>query len=160
VPPDFPEIYSFDRLKELPRYLKTLALRAERGSLNLASTQKKMQEVMIYSRKLQQIIKEGIQESPKDDLLLPFYINKSDAPVGFSDDKKKKIDEFFWMIEEYKVSLFAQELKNPYPVSPKKLNQMIKEIEETLWSRPFLSTPSVTFNLSNPVIKILLTYKT
>jgi ATP-dependent helicase HrpA len=42
------------------------------------------------------------------------------------------IEDLFWMIEEYKVSLFAQELKTPYPVSPKKLNQMIKEIENTI----------------------------
>jgi hypothetical protein len=31
---------------------------------------------------------------------------------------------------EYKVSLFAQELKTPYPVSPKKINQLIDEIEK------------------------------
>jgi ATP-dependent helicase HrpA len=36
------------------------------------------------------------------------------------------------MIEEYKVSLFAQELKTPYPVSPKKLDQLIREIENTI----------------------------
>jgi ATP-dependent helicase HrpA len=52
-----------------------------------------------------------------------------DTLVDFSKEKKTKIEELFWMIEEYKVSLFAQELKTPYPVSPKKLNQLIKEIE-------------------------------
>jgi ATP-dependent helicase HrpA len=35
------------------------------------------------------------------------------------------------MIEEYKVSLFAQELKTPYPVSPKKLNELIQKIEKS-----------------------------
>jgi ATP-dependent helicase HrpA len=140
TPPDFPELYSFDRMKDLPRYLKALALRAERGSLNLASAQKKMQEVMIYSQKLQQIIiieaktsvipahtlkgtNTGIQELSRF---------KEDISVNYSDERKKLIGEFFWMIEEYKVSLFAQELKTPYPVSPKKLNQLIKEIEETI----------------------------
>ena len=44
--------------------------------------------------------------------------------------KRMMIEELFWMIEEYKVSLFAQELKTPYPVSPKKLNQLIEEIEK------------------------------
>jgi hypothetical protein len=28
--------------------------------------------------------------------------------------------------------MFAQELKTPYPVSPKKINRLIKEIEETI----------------------------
>jgi ATP-dependent helicase HrpA len=147
VPSNFPEIYSFDRLKELPRYLKALALRAERGSLNLATGRKKLQEVLIYSQQLQQIIIEaktifiparhtsgftpaacpanagGIQELSRF---------KEDISVNYSDEKKKMTEELFWMIEEYKVSLFAQELKTPYPVSPKKLNHLIKEIEETI----------------------------
>jgi len=57
---------------------------------------------------------------------------KNDILVDYSEEKKKMIEELFWMIEEYKVSLFAQELKTPYPVSTKKLNQLIKEIENTI----------------------------
>jgi ATP-dependent helicase HrpA len=41
IPIDFPEIYSFERIKELPRYLKAHALRMERGSLNLTGARKK-----------------------------------------------------------------------------------------------------------------------
>jgi len=55
---------------------------------------------------------------------------KDDISVDYTEEKKTLIEELFWMIEEYKVSLFAQELKTPYPVSPKKLNQMIEEIEK------------------------------
>jgi len=55
---------------------------------------------------------------------------KDDISVDYTEEKKMLIEELFWMIEEYKVSLFAQELKTPYPVSPKKLNQMIEEIEK------------------------------
>lgn len=53
-----------------------------------------------------------------------------DLATDCPQEKKALIEEFFWMIEEYKVSLFAQELKTPYPVSPKKLNQLIEEIEK------------------------------
>jgi ATP-dependent helicase HrpA len=130
VPVDFPDLYSFDRMKNLPRYCKALSLRAQRGSLNLATAENKMQEVIIYSQQLQEIImtkedcdtvwQAGIKE-------LSRFIE--DTLVDFSKEKKTKIEELFWMIEEYKVSLFAQELKTPYPVSPKKLNQLIKEIE-------------------------------
>ena len=42
VPINFPGFYPFDRMKDLLRYCKALALRAERGSLNLSSAQKKM----------------------------------------------------------------------------------------------------------------------
>jgi len=148
VPVDFPELYSFDRMKELPRYIKTLALRTERGSLNLASAEKKMQEVMIYSRQLQEIIIEekasvlpSHTQSGETSLSLRGGEGRRGNPVVFSDlrdcfahcihsQRQSKIEELFWMIEEYKVSLFAQELKTPYPVSPKKLNQLIKEIEK------------------------------
>jgi ATP-dependent helicase HrpA len=55
---------------------------------------------------------------------------KDDTSVSCPEEKKKLIEELFWMIEEYKVSLFAQELKTPYPVSPKKMNKLIEEIEK------------------------------
>ena len=46
-----------------------------------------------------------------------------------TEEKRKAIEEFFWLIEEYKVSLFAQELKTSIPVSPKRLDKKLKEIE-------------------------------
>ena len=148
VPVDFPEFYTFDRMKELPRYIKALALRAERGSLNLASAEKKMKQVMIYSEKLQQILtpeitsvipahtlkgtSAEIQESDIDASSIPSYIKNRDMLLDYSAEKKNLIEELFWMIEEYKVSLFAQELKTPYPVSPKKLSNLINEIENAI----------------------------
>jgi ATP-dependent helicase HrpA len=131
VPIDFPEFYTFDRMKDLPRYSKALSLRAERGSLNLAAAQKKIQQVLIYSRQLQQML------TPAMDDFMPLRTGireisrfKDDFSVDYPEEKKKMIEEFFWMIEEYKVSLFAQELKTPYPVSPKKMNQLLEEIEK------------------------------
>ncbi|MBW1890087.1 MAG: DUF3418 domain-containing protein [Deltaproteobacteria bacterium] len=38
----------------------------------------------------------------------------------------------FWHIQEYKVSVFAQELKTAVPVSKKKLEQQIKAIERMI----------------------------
>lgn len=112
VPVDFPELYPADRLKEIPRYLKALGLRAERASLNLASAVKKAEHLSFYLQ-----ILAGFQK---------------DITVNTSDDRKNKIKDLFWMIEEYKVSIFAQELKTPYPVSPKKLDQLVREIENTI----------------------------
>jgi ATP-dependent helicase HrpA len=112
VPVNFPELYSFDRMKELPRYLKALTMRAERGNLNLSSAERKIRDISFYSKQLDEF-------------------QKNIAP-DTSAEKKIKIEELFWMIEEYKVSLFAQELKTPYPVSKKKLDLLIKEIKETL----------------------------
>ncbi len=108
IPVDFPEMYSLERMKELPRYMKALALKAERGSLNLAAARKKMADINIYSQQLKELQK--------------------DIPSDTAEGKNNLIEELFWMIEEYKVSLFAQELKTPYPVSAKKLDQLIQKI--------------------------------
>jgi ATP-dependent helicase HrpA len=130
VPIDFPEFYTFDRMKDLPRYCRALALRAERGSLNLTAAQQKIQEVLIYSRQLQQMITADKESIPQHIGIKEISRLKDDISVDYTEEKKMLIEELFWMIEEYKVSLFAQELKTPYPVSPKKLNQMIEEIEK------------------------------
>ncbi|MDD3258837.1 MAG: ATP-dependent RNA helicase HrpA [Smithellaceae bacterium] len=112
VPEDFILHCDFDRLRHLPRYLKALFLRAERGSLNLASTESKLRQAATYAVKLQEI--------------------RGAMDTDASEEKRNKTDELRWMIEEYKVSLFAQELKTPYPVSPKRLNQLIQEIGNML----------------------------
>jgi len=169
VPVNFAELYSFARMKELSRYLKALALRAERGSLNLSAARKKMESVAFYTQKLQQIISSAQNDVIPGDTLKsasaknrtrgcnPLFTTKDSstkaaeehyetipaagigelarlnfAAPGLSEEKRHKIEELFWMIEEYKVSLFAQELKTPYPVSPKKLDQLIREIENTI----------------------------
>ena len=108
VPVNFPELYPDERLSEIPRYLKALSIRAERGSLNLAATDSKLKEIGFYLEKLQAI----------QNCITP----------STSLEKQNKTNDFFWMIEEYKVSLFAQELKTPCPVSPKRLDQLIDEI--------------------------------
>ena len=112
VPVNFPELYTFERMNNLPRYLKALSIRAERGSLNLAATEAKLQDVAIYVKRLQEF--------------------RDGSTPTMSAEKKNKIDDLYWMIEEYKVSLFAQELKTPYPVSPKRLDQLIREIKNIL----------------------------
>ena len=76
VPVDFPELYTFDRMKDLPRYSKALALRAERGSLNLAAAQNKMQQVLIYSRQLQQML------TPATDDFIPSRTSESRKSAG------------------------------------------------------------------------------
>ena len=46
-----------------------------------------------------------------------------------SDEKRQAVEEYFWMIEEYKVSVFAQELKTAIPISAKRLEQKLGEIK-------------------------------
>jgi ATP-dependent helicase HrpA len=109
MPPNFLEIYDNERLSHMPRYLKTFALRAERGLLHLEKAFSKTAEVKIFADKLIDMIKDLTPEA--------------------SGEKKEAIEEFSQMLEEYKVSLFAQELKTAFPISKKRLEEKIREIE-------------------------------
>ena len=84
----------------LPIYLKAMTLRLEKYSGNPsrdAAREADIQELeQMWQEKTDSLVKQG-------------------QPV--SDD----LAAFRWMIEELRVSLFAQELKTPYPVSVKRL---------------------------------------
>ncbi len=84
----------------LPIYLKAMTLRLEKYSGNPARDAAREADI----QELEQMWQE------KTDSLV-----KQGQPV--SDD----LAAFRWMIEELRVSLFAQELKTPYPVSVKRL---------------------------------------
>ena len=90
----------------LPIYLKAMTLRLEKYSSNPsrdAAREADIQELeQMWQEKTDSLVKQG-------------------QPV--SDD----LAAFRWMIEELRVSLFAQELKTPYPVSVKRL---LKEWEK------------------------------
>nr|WP_232504859.1 alpha/beta fold hydrolase [Neisseria sp. KEM232] len=84
----------------LPIYLKAMTLRLEKYSSNPtrdAAREADIQELeQMWQEKTDSLVKQG--QPASDDLAA-----------------------FRWMIEELRVSLFAQELKTPYPVSVKRL---------------------------------------
>jgi len=111
LPKNFLEIHPLDRLGHLPRYLRALEVRAERGKNDPEKDRKKAEQVKPFLE-AQRRLEEGIRAET-------------------SLEKKKAIEEFRWMIEEFKVSLFAPELKTAFPVSAKRLAVKVKEIEGT-----------------------------
>ena len=84
----------------LPIYLKAMTLRLEKYSGNPARDAAREADI----QELEQMWQE------KTDSLIKQGFPISDGLAGFK-----------WMIEELRVSLFAQELKTPYPVSVKRL---------------------------------------
>ena len=46
-----------------------------------------------------------------------------------STEKRAAVEDLFWLIQEYRVSVYAQELRTAVPVSLKKLKKKIKDIE-------------------------------
>ena len=87
------------RLQHYFRYLEALRLRIERLTLNAASDARKMAEVApFWSR----------------------YIELATADPPRRHDRLA-LDEYRWMVEAFRISCFAQELKAPCPVSAKRL---------------------------------------
>ena len=100
----FLERVTYDRLPHLPRYLKALLIRAERAALNPAKNQERLRQLAPYQDALKRL--------------------QAHAPR--SPEAQRQIEAFRWMVEEFKVSLFAQELGTAMPVSPKRLDQQLE----------------------------------
>ena len=109
VPKDFVERYRLEKLRQLPRYIRAMELRLERAKNDPEKDKKKASE------------------------LSPFHSALSRLELGIvgetSPEKKKAVEDFRWMVEELKVSIFAPELKTAIPVSAKRLAAKLKEIE-------------------------------
>nr|MDA8402848.1 DUF3418 domain-containing protein [Desulfobacteraceae bacterium] len=108
MPENFIEIHDSLVLRHLARYLKAVAIRAERGRLDMEKDQKRAAAVKPFTDRYQDLT--------------------AGLGLAASGEKRAAVAAFFWAIEEFKVSLFAQELKTPYPVSAKKLNAQIEAI--------------------------------
>jgi len=109
VPERFMDLYNNERLSHITRYIKAIDIRAQRASVNFEKDEVKAKKLKIYIDGLNEMLKK-----------LSSFV---------SEEKKQAIEEYFWLIEEYKVSVFAQELKTAFPVSEKKLDKKLKEIE-------------------------------
>ena len=109
VPSRFLERIAYDRLTHLARYLKGLLIRAERAALNPAKHQERLRQL-----------------TPYQDALKTLQAQPAGSPGA-----QRQIEAFRWMIEEFKISLFAQELGTAAPVSPKRLDQQLEIIRNT-----------------------------
>lgn len=100
----FPRVVPLAQLRHYARYLKGAAIRLERARTNPSG------------------------DRAKEERLAPYW-QRYQAAVS---DKSGTYDavalaEYRWMVEEYRVSLFAQELHTPQPVSPKRLDALFTE---------------------------------
>jgi len=109
VPQNFIALYEAERLLHLERYLQGLTIRARRALVAPEKDRAKSEGLQACSERLKLLLK----------TLGP----------GSSSEKRRALEDLFWMIEEYKVSIFAQELKTAVPVSPKRLEDKFREIE-------------------------------
>ena len=103
--PSFLDRTPYARLTHVPRYLKAMQIRIERARLN------------------------PIKDQERQRLLAPYIqaLTELSARKALASKARQLLDLYRWMVEEYKVSLFAQELGTAVPVSPKRLDQHLEE---------------------------------
>lgn len=92
----------WEQLQNIPRYLKALRLRIEKHPANPDRDGKNAASVGLIWQKWQ-------------DKINAINLAHGDVPQALKD--------YRWLIEELRVSLFAQELKTPFPVSIKRLDK-------------------------------------
>ena len=109
LPQDFLEHYSIDRLAQMPRYLKGMEIRAERGANDPEKDKKKSIETEVF--------------------IQSFHSMMEDLSPYASSRKREAVEAYRWMVEEFKISLFAQELKTQFPISKKRLEEKKAEID-------------------------------
>jgi ATP-dependent helicase HrpA len=106
MPPAFLVSTPLPRLQSYPRYLKAVQLRLDKFSINPAKDAQWMQQLQQWWQAYEGRL-------------------KADRARGQFDPK---LDEFRWMLEEVRVSLWAQQLKTPYPISFKRLEKYWREL--------------------------------
>jgi len=96
----------YQRLKHYPRYLKAMEIRANRAQSN------------------------SIRDREKAERLIPWIKALAEAyhQLTPGESRWNQWTELRWMIEEFRVSLFAQELGTSIPVSEKRLGKLLKEL--------------------------------
>jgi ATP-dependent helicase HrpA len=99
VPKRFVAVTPWAQLQHLPRYLKAIVLRLDK----LRADPARDATLMAQARPLEQ----------RHQRRLADLRGTSDA----------RLDDFRWLLEELRVSLFAQELRTPQPVSVKRLEK-------------------------------------
>ena len=109
VPGSFVTLYKTRRLTHLVRYVRAMAVRAQKGVVDFAKDRKWLEQITPYTAALGRLLGSLTSET--------------------SDAKRNAIETFFWMLEEYKVSVFAQEIKTDGPISSKRLDKKLLEIE-------------------------------
>jgi len=93
------------RLGHLQRYLKACSARLDKLRADPARDAQRMAELM------------------------PLLAHFNRAHAALKGRYDPRLEEFRWLLEELRVSLFAQELRTPMPVSVKRLQKVWESIQ-------------------------------
>lgn len=106
MPKDFLIKHPWEQLSHFPRYIKAASVRLDKARNDLARDRQNMQD--IKALQLQWVR----------------------AVSQLRDQEDPSLTQFAWQLQELRVSLFAQELRTPMPVSVKRLQKAWETIQK------------------------------
>jgi ATP-dependent helicase HrpA len=106
VPKRFVGATPWAQLSHLPRYLKGIVMRLDKWRADPARDSARLAELRpLEQRYLRTVIdRKGVRDA--------------------------RLDEYRWLLEELRISLFAQELRTPQPVSVKRLEKAWSQMSQ------------------------------
>jgi len=109
VPKEFLGVYPDERLAHLPRFVEALRVRAERAKDGPEKDRAKEEEVKPFLAALAAL--------------------RARAGESRSPALAAALEEFRWTVEEFKVAVFAPEVKPAFPVSAKRLAKKLRVLK-------------------------------
>ncbi len=110
VPSNFIMLYDDKRLARLPAYLEAIAIRVQRAMVNPEKDSAKKKQLEQFQDHFRRLTRSLTPES--------------------SLEKRQHLEKLFWLLEEFRISVFAQEIRTTVPVSAKRLQGMIEELDQ------------------------------
>lgn len=104
IPDDFLLRVDYARLQRMPAYFRAMEIRSKRAATHAARDAEKLKQVQPYIDKLNPMAREASTVL-----------------------RRRLYSDFFWLLEEYKISIFAQEVGTSVKVSPKRLDAIFAE---------------------------------
>ncbi|HVP91576.1 MAG TPA: DUF3418 domain-containing protein, partial [Terriglobales bacterium] len=147
LPADFLDAFPMDRVARIPRQLEALKIRLGRARIDPEKDKAKAAQVEPYEFALDRLEAEVAKTAPKsgtpksgEQYSIPNYGsggtsrrtsgNSEMSIVSPNLERRRAVEELRRMVEEFKISLFAPEIKTAFPISAVRLARKIKEIEE------------------------------
>ena len=98
-----------DHLVQYPRYIRALEIRLEKLPMQISKDRQWLDEIQQFSQR-----------------------TNDQEPASLSRELAVELQAYEWAIEEYRVSLFAQQLGTKMPISSKRLEKMWQQLYERL----------------------------
>jgi len=107
---DFLRSNTYKQICEFPRYLKSMQRRADRYIQDPAKDRKKAEALSVFKKRCSEFA--ALKELPAR--------------------ARRELEALRWMLREYEVSVFAQELGTAFPISEKRVEKQFKKLRGIL----------------------------